>query len=173
MRPSRDGATVVAFSPSLFPFLPFLASAGGTANAVTMMIAAAIVARVLRSISASPNSNNSGEASGVLRPLNELVNRNLRRIPIIHDAQADHAFCVTSVTPGKPRLRHRIKCSAVGTKEGAAFWTWACQRHELHLHSSSQYALSSGWSFHLLFSARLNSGSSRTSHSRLIVVRCG
>jgi len=39
------------FLQSRFPFLPSLASADGTANAVTKMAAAAIAARALRSIS--------------------------------------------------------------------------------------------------------------------------
>jgi hypothetical protein len=53
MRLSKEGATVVVSCRSRFPFLLFLALAGGPANAVTIMVAAAIVAKVLRSISAS------------------------------------------------------------------------------------------------------------------------
>jgi hypothetical protein len=47
-------------------------------------------------------------------------------IPIIHDLQADHAFCDIAFTLGKLRMSHRIKCSAVGTKEGTALWGWPC-----------------------------------------------
>src|ERR1700730_13936665 len=31
-----------------------------------------------------------------------------------------------AVTLGKPRIRHRIKCSAMGTKEGPALRDWPC-----------------------------------------------
>src|SRR6516164_5924787 len=67
--------------------------------------------------------------SSIFRPLNKLVGRNFGRIPLVHGLQTNNAFCNAAFALGKPRMRHRIKCSAVGTKEGLALGNWPCVRH--------------------------------------------
>src|SRR2546427_11716516 len=67
--------------------------------------------------------------SRTFRPLNRLVDRSFGRIPPVHDLQANDAFCDVAFALGKPRMAHRIKCSAVGTKEGLALGNWPCERH--------------------------------------------
>src|SRR5215470_15366366 len=67
--------------------------------------------------------------SSIFRPLDKLVDRSFRRIRPVHDLQANDAFCDVAFALGKPRMRHRIKCSAVGTKEGFALGNWPCERH--------------------------------------------
>src|SRR5262249_29200445 len=67
--------------------------------------------------------------SSIFRPLDELVDRSFRRIRPVHDLQANDAFCGVAFALGKPRMGHRIKCSAVGTKEGLALGNWPCERH--------------------------------------------
>jgi hypothetical protein len=61
--------------------------------------------------------------------MNELVDRNVGRISFVHGLQTNHAFCDVDITLGRPRIRHRIKRSAMGTKEGLAFGYWPCKRH--------------------------------------------
>lgn len=61
---------------------------------------------------------------GIFRPMNELVERNL--VPLVHRLLADHAFRNIAVSLGKPRMRHRIHCSAMRTKEGPTLGYWAC-----------------------------------------------
>jgi Domain of Unknown Function (DUF1206) len=46
--------------------------------------------------------------------------------PTCHDLQADHTFCDVAISLGKPRVRHRIKCSAMRTKERPAVGDWSC-----------------------------------------------
>src|SRR5262245_46870535 len=71
MRRSREGATVIVSCRSRFPFVPFLASADGTANAVAMMAAAAIIATVFPSIfSPGLMTLMTGEDSKKTRPQN-------------------------------------------------------------------------------------------------------
>src|SRR5262249_55873638 len=67
--------------------------------------------------------------SSIFRPLDKLVDRSFRRIRPVHDLQANDAFCRVAFALGKPRMGHRIKCSAVGTKEGLALGNWPCERH--------------------------------------------
>src|SRR5215470_4487607 len=67
--------------------------------------------------------------SSIFRPLDKLVDRSFRRIPPVHGLQANDAFCDVAFALGKARIRHRIKCSAVGTKEGLALGNWPCERH--------------------------------------------
>src|SRR5262245_4918200 len=67
--------------------------------------------------------------SSIFRPLDKLVDRSFRRIPPVHGLQANDAFCDVAFALGKARIRHRIKCAAVGTKEGPALGNWPCERH--------------------------------------------
>src|SRR6266436_10106671 len=67
--------------------------------------------------------------SSIFRRLDELVDRSFRRIPPVHGLQANDAFCGVASALGTPRMRHRIKCSAVGAKEGLALGNWPCERH--------------------------------------------
>src|SRR5215471_3980886 len=67
--------------------------------------------------------------SSIFRPLDKLIDRSFRRIPPVHDLQANDTSCGVAFALGKPRMRHRIKCSAVGTKEGFALGNWPCERH--------------------------------------------
>src|SRR5215510_11331380 len=67
--------------------------------------------------------------SSIFRPLDKLVDWSFRRIPPVHGLQANDAFCDVAFALGKARIRHRIKCAAVGTKEGPALGNWPCERH--------------------------------------------
>src|SRR6516164_7404950 len=67
--------------------------------------------------------------SSIFRPLDKLVDRSFGRIPPVHDLQANDAFCGVALALAKPRMGHRIKCSAVGTKESLALGNWPCERH--------------------------------------------
>src|SRR5262245_1113660 len=67
--------------------------------------------------------------SSIFRPLDKLVARSFCGIPPVHGLQANDAFCDIAFALGKARMRHRIKCSAVGTKEALALGNWPCERH--------------------------------------------
>src|SRR6266852_698011 len=66
---------------------------------------------------------------GIFRPMNELKDSNVGRIPFVHDVSADYTFCDIAVALGKFWIRHRIKGSAMRAKEGPAFRDWPCKRH--------------------------------------------
>src|SRR5262249_26828583 len=67
--------------------------------------------------------------SSIFRPLDKLVDRSFGRIPPVHGLQANDAFCGVAFALGKPRMGHRVKCAAVGTKEALALGNWPCERH--------------------------------------------
>jgi hypothetical protein len=53
---------------------------------------------------------------------------------LVHNLSADNTFGDIAVALGKSRMRHRIKSSAMRTKEAAAFRDWPCKRHIGCLH---------------------------------------
>src|SRR5262245_15112347 len=70
-----------------------------------------------------------GWRSGIFRPMNKLVSGDLGRVPLVHRLSAHDAFRNVAFASGEPRMRHRIKCSAVGTKERPAGGNWSGERH--------------------------------------------
>ena len=49
--------------------------------------------------------------------MNELEDRHLGRIPLVHDLSADYTLGDIAVAVRKSRIRHSIKGSAMGAKE--------------------------------------------------------
>jgi hypothetical protein len=82
--------------------------------------------------SMSPKTTSTGhEASrlglGIFRPMSELVDRKPNRVPFIHSFHTDDTFF--NVAFRRPRIRHRIKRTAMATKEGSAFRNRPYKRH--------------------------------------------
>jgi hypothetical protein len=65
----------------------------------------------------------------IFRSLNELEDRSLECIPLVHNFKTDHTFCRIAFALSKLRTRHRIKGSAMRAEEGAAFQDWSNVRH--------------------------------------------
>src|SRR5690242_8771574 len=70
-----------------------------------------------------------GWRSGIFRAMNKLVSGDLDRVPFVHRLPAHDAFRNVAFTSGEARMRHRIKCSTVGTKERPAGGNWSGERH--------------------------------------------
>jgi hypothetical protein len=67
--------------------------------------------------------------SSIIRPMNELEEWNVGRIPPVHDLRADHTFRCLAFALDNLRTRYRIKSSAMRAEEGVAFRNWSDVRH--------------------------------------------